>query len=232
MHPPDTAPALYKKEVQFTRLLVALVLLFAFGPILDTITLPGWSLVSQFVWLFLIINVMSWALLASSPRIAVRRFIFLGMAAVVLTYLLSMILRVAELKVLSALLLTCMLIPAIISATRFLFSRSEANAHTISASACIYILMALSWASAYALIAYVDPEAFHVSEALQSQLQPQTGSGFSKFMYFSLVTITTLGYGDITPVSAVARSLSALEAFVGPFYLAVIVARLVALQLK
>ena len=56
------------------------------------------------------------------------------------------------------------------------------------------------------------------------------GSGFAEWVYFSFVTLTTVGYGDITPVAQGARSLAMLEALVGQLYPAVIIARLVSLQ--
>ena len=52
------------------------------------------------------------------------------------------------------------------------------------------------------------------------------------FVYYSMVTLTTLGYGDITPLSASARALAAMEALVGQIYLTVIIARLVGLHMQ
>ena len=54
--------------------------------------------------------------------------------------------------------------------------------------------------------------------------------GLADWIYFSFVTLTTVGYGDITPVALGARSLTMLEALVGQLYPAVIIARLVSLQ--
>lgn len=53
---------------------------------------------------------------------------------------------------------------------------------------------------------------------------------WSIFIYYSFVTLTTLGYGDITPVGTGARTLSWMESVVGPLYLAILIARLVAIQ--
>ena len=52
------------------------------------------------------------------------------------------------------------------------------------------------------------------------------------FYYYSLVTLTTLGYGDITPLEPMARGLAALEAVIGPVYLTVLVARLVGMHIS
>jgi voltage-gated potassium channel Kch len=57
------------------------------------------------------------------------------------------------------------------------------------------------------------------------------GIDLSHFSYYSYVTLTTLGYGDITPISTQARSLALLEAIMGPLYLAILVARLVGIHI-
>ncbi len=83
----------------------------------------------------------------------------------------------------------------------------------------VYLLMGLAWASVYALVQAVEPGSF-ASNVADSSDSPD-------LIYFSFVTLTTLGYGDITPVTARARSLALLEAVTGVLYLAVLVARLV-----
>jgi hypothetical protein len=86
----------------------------------------------------------------------------------------------------------------------------------------LYLLLGLSWAVAYAAVASTVHNAF---------AGPIVGDGdFFEWGYFSFVTLTTVGYGDITPVSRVARSLATLEALVGQLYPAIIIARLVSLQ--
>lgn len=85
---------------------------------------------------------------------------------------------------------------------------------------CVYLVFALMWGLAYELLWTQSPSAFAV---------PQGSDTAESFMYFSFVTITTLGYGDITPRSGFARVLSVTEAMVGQLYLVVLVARLVGL---
>jgi hypothetical protein len=72
----------------------------------------------------------------------------------------------------------------------------------------------------------LDPAAFNHS--LASGARP---GDFGTLLYFSLTTLTTTGYGDITPVDPFARSLANLEAVLGQFYLAITIARLVALEI-
>jgi hypothetical protein len=94
----------------------------------------------------------------------------------------------------------------------------------IQGSVAVYLLLGLTWASAYELLHILRPEAWTgaASEAPISQT----------WIYYSFVTLTTMGYGDITPVHPVARSLAILEAVTGQLYLAITLARLVALHIK
>ena len=86
----------------------------------------------------------------------------------------------------------------------------------------------------FALVAEANPEAIHVNETL-SEAHSQIGFGdqhTATSLYFSFVTLTTLGYGDITPLSMPARMLVVAEAVIGQIYLVVLVARLVGLQIS
>ncbi len=96
--------------------------------------------------------------------------------------------------------------------------------HRILGAIAVYLLLGLAWAHTYGLITYVDPAAFTGAVV--------TGGGrFSSWTYFSLVTLATLGYGDIAPVNPVARSLATAETITGQLYLAILIARLVSQEL-
>ena len=77
------------------------------------------------------------------------------------------------------------------------------------------------WAIAYLLILEFSPSSFTGLEA------KNWGDNFSNAAYFSFVTLTTLGYGDISPISPVAQVIVYLEAIAGVFYMAIVVASLV-----
>jgi len=87
-----------------------------------------------------------------------------------------------------------------------------------------------SWANAYALIYLLRPGSFRVAEAIAWRLGDWHLQRFL-FNYFSVTTLTSLGYGDITPIGTLALSLSWLEVVFGQFYIAVVVAQLVGLRL-
>ena len=96
------------------------------------------------------------------------------------------------------------------------------DAEVILGSVSMYLLIAIAWAVSYGLIDALAPGSF-------SGASEGTAASFNQFLYFSLTTMTTLGYGDVTPLTPLARVWSTLEAVTGVFYLAVLVARLVSL---
>ena len=100
------------------------------------------------------------------------------------------------------------------------------TAHRIQGAVVAYLNLALIFASAYRLIWELNPAAFNNLVAAADQ-----GLPLGNALYFSLTTLTTTGYGDITPLDPFARALAKLEAVIGQFYLAIVVARLIALQL-
>jgi len=102
------------------------------------------------------------------------------------------------------------------------------TADTIAGAVCFYLLLGVVWAIIYALIELAHPGSFldrgrPVGAAGQHALVPE-------LLYLSLVTLSTLGYGDVLPVTRQARMLAALEGILGPLYLAVLIARLVGLK--
>jgi hypothetical protein len=107
---------------------------------------------------------------------------------------------------------------------RFVLRAPSVNVEVLCASISAYLMLGLLWTVAYWLVDQLTPGAF----AFNGNAERQSIRGFNAF-YFSFVTLSTVGYGDITPVSKVARMLAAMEAITGLLYVAVLIARLVAL---
>jgi len=109
------------------------------------------------------------------------------------------------------------------------FGEGPVTGHRIRGAILVYLLLGGIWALLYQLVALTIPHAFRLPEdmaggniyALQRLLP-----------YFSFITLTTTGYGDITPVHPLARTLTMLEALVGQLYPAITLARLVSLAAK
>jgi len=106
----------------------------------------------------------------------------------------------------------------------FVLRAPVVNANVLCAGLSGYLLLGLLWVPAYVMVGQLNPGAFKFSPG------PDAGAamnGFNAF-YFSFVTLCTVGYGDVTPVSKGARMLAVLEAVAGLFYVAVFISRLVA----
>jgi len=100
--------------------------------------------------------------------------------------------------------------------------------HRIQGAIAGYLLIALVFASLYIWIDLHSPGAFTGAVMLPLERDPRA----ARLAYFSLTTLTTLGYGDIVPVHPFARSLAMLEAVVGQIFPAILLARLVSLQIS
>jgi hypothetical protein len=114
----------------------------------------------------------------------------------------------------------------------YVFRSREITTETLAGAICAYLLIGHLWADAFSIIETVRPGSFS-SVALVSDKASIVQSAplqVSQFSYFSFVTLSTLGYGDITPLSRPARNLAALEAIFGQLYLAVLISRLVSQQ--
>ena len=103
----------------------------------------------------------------------------------------------------------------------FVFRSERPTLDGIFATVVAYLLVAMMFAQVYGVALVWNPEALHLGSSLD-QLTPQGRDG--RLLYFSVVTLATLGYGDFLPTSDVTRMLAAVEAIVGQFYVAVIVA--------
>lgn len=102
-----------------------------------------------------------------------------------------------------------------------IFRARAVTLDTIGMALCTYILLGALWTLFYLPVCQLNPEAFAFNHT------PDQGEMTATLTYFSYVTLTTLGYGDISPVSQVARTLAILEALTGTLFLAVLISRLV-----
>ncbi len=113
---------------------------------------------------------------------------------------------------------------------RYLFSTVDVTANTIGASVCVYLLLAVLWSEIYSILEIVDPGSFKFP-ATSSEVPRFGRDDSADALYFSLVTMTTLGYGDIVPQTKPARTFASAQAVMGQIYLAVLVARLVGMHI-
>jgi voltage-gated potassium channel len=119
---------------------------------------------------------------------------------------------------------------AVAAILKRIFQRQAIRTDDVIGSLCGYILAAAAWGNAYALVYTLWPESFRVADTIT----PRLGDWHLQrliFDYFSVMTLTTLGYDDIIPRGPPAYSLMWLEAVFGQFYIAVVVAQLIGLRL-
>jgi voltage-gated potassium channel len=117
---------------------------------------------------------------------------------------------------------------------RALFRHRHVTADMLCASICAYLLIGVGWAFAYSLIDMIQPGSFMISEAHGDMASAVnvTGEHAAFAVYYSFVTLSTLGFGDVIPVNPIARVSSYCEALFGQIYLAILVGRLVGLHIS
>ena len=112
----------------------------------------------------------------------------------------------------------------IVNILLFIYKQDEVTRDLIVGAAVVYLLMAMMWTFLYRVVEMAYPGSFTIAATdIHERL---------RFTYFSLVTITTLGYGDIVPTTGLASSLATLEAVVGQLYLVTTVAWLVGVRVS
>ena len=201
----------------FSSLLIAL-LIFVIGiPVASDLDLISLQL-SRVLGASSLLAVGVWSL-----RGAVRLY-SAGMLVAITGIILNILSVVREsdmLHVIALLAMFVFLLLATFNAFRQIAVGNDISPNRIVGAVCVYLLLGVMWSIAYTLLEYSQPGSF-------SGLTELVSPGWNAdWIYFSFVTITTLGYGDITPLTQTARSLTVAEAIVGQFYIAVMVAGLV-----
>ncbi len=214
----DTVPT---KRDNFIWLLFALILLLFSGAILEQYgSANGATLVNLSITFTLIVAVWS---MQSVRRWYHSRW---GVTAIIIGLGIGdYFLDVAQLPLIHiGFILTFLITSTYIASRQVLFSGSV-DFNKIVGAICIYILMGLIWAFAYIGCEILFPGSLKgfTDVAWQDNVQ--------EAFYYSFVTLTTLGYGEITPIQPLARFLAYMEALTGQFYIAVLVASLIGVRL-
>lgn len=206
-----------KRDVNFRLLFLGLFLLLIGGP-----------LIRHFDWwnnpMLLELTFGTSSLLFITSLTNDRRVFILGLLSACLTILFAVLAVLLGQEVFRYLMLVSAFgfcVVAIKYSAQEVFLTGAVDLNKIVGSLCIYLLLVVAWAIVYDFLELLTPGSF-------AGLSANTDlSRFDEFTYFSLVTITTLGYGDITPKNLVAGITAGLQATAGVFYTAVLVASLV-----
>lgn len=204
----------------YAWVLGTLLALLALYPFVDENSWLNWFLDAGF--LLVIVS----CFLVALPRRYWRLFLMLAFAAEIFT-LLANIAGIEALSAPSRLLRILVLCTATVVVLLDVLRAKRVTMDTVFAAASVYLLMAIVWSTVFVALETIQPGSF--------ALGPTDGrnamSTSSQLVYFSLITLTTVGYGDITPASPQASFLAALEGLIGQLFIAIILARLVALEL-
>jgi len=112
----------------------------------------------------------------------------------------------------------------IVAILTFIFKTHQVTRDVIAASIVVYLLIGILWGFIYTALNFIEPGSFSYNESGNANQS-------SIFAYFSLVTLTTLGYGDVAPLTSRARAFAVAEAVIGQMYIAILIARLVGIHI-
>jgi hypothetical protein len=218
-------------EFWFKYLLITLVTVFFVIPVISELVIRPFPLIGRILYLVVFLMILAGAVgLSPSGRPAFFLSLLLGVL-IMLMNILFLFFRENGLMIAHHLLLIMLLGYFTFALTRYLFLCRSVTRFTIHAALSAYLLLALIWALLYSTVDMLQPGAFSVPIAIDPGghlSDPGLSVPFPSF-YFSIVTITTLGYGDITPVAGAARTLASSEAILGQMFIAITLARLVAI---
>ncbi|MEA3276530.1 MAG: potassium channel family protein [Pseudomonadota bacterium] len=206
----------------FSYLTVALVVLLFGTALADELGFQlGQLLIQAAIVMVLALGI--WSIESQSHWFLTR----VGMVvAIALVALAGLFLEWVQMDVLwLAILLGYLVVTTWLAMKQVLFT-GPIDSNKIVGAVCIFLLGGLVWTTLYMMVALLNPEAFN-------GLEPGPWYDiFPDLVYFSFVSLTTLGYGDIGPVGPMARFLAFMEAIVGQFYVAILVASLVGIRIS
>jgi hypothetical protein len=204
---------------RFSGLLIFIMAILILGPLLD-----------EFVRIRIFIDILWTAVFASAIYAASRKKSHIIIAILLALPMLGGIwsrhfVGHHPLQVVGYMCGVAFILFAIIRMLIFIYSHKEVTRDLIIGAAVVYLLMAIMWTFVFTVVETLHPGSFNLPEG-------QSMEAGEHFIYFSFVTLTTLGYGDITPVTRLARNLCTLEAVIGQLYLVVQVAWLVGVHVS
>jgi hypothetical protein len=208
-------------------LLFALTFLVAFGSALASVPHGELWVAVSFTWLML-----SCAVAVSASPVTRRRLIAFALVVIaadvtlVLDPVQPLIVAVGSLRTAFLAFVTIAILTHVVRADRVTHD-------TILGGICVYLLIGLFFQSAFGIVEVLHPGSFQTGGVAVSDLPgaDRAHGRYPTLIYYSFVTLTTVGFGDITPTWSLAQSLSTIEAVVGQLYLAILVASLVGTRL-
>ena len=203
---------------RFGVLLISILLLFTLRPFL-----VGYVSLKILMDIFISVIVVS-VIYAVSEQ---KRVLMIALAIAIPTLVLSWsyyFVNIAAIRLVADGISAVFAAYATIIILSYVFRKKKITADVIFAAISGFFLIGLMWAFVFSALELISPGSFQYPQVEGDRLTHAT--------YYSFVTLTTLGYGDITPVSAPARSFSLLEAITGQLYIAILIAGLVGIYIS
>ena len=203
----------------FSRLLTSLVLLFLLRPYTSGLLYRGG-------WHTLLIFVFILSIFHSHHKKTIKTVsISLAVPSVVFFWI-ELFFPSKTLFALATILTAVFMLTSVYSIMKRVLLEARVTLETLRGAICAYLLIAFAFACIYSFIEVVFPGSF--SYGAHSLDLDGNYNFFSWMLYFSFVTLLTIGYGDLTPLNSFSQSFSILEGIVGQFYVAMLVSRLIA----
>jgi len=218
---------------EFTIMLVVLLLNILFLPVLFSISIenyPEFGLVIASV-LFTLLMLIAVAV-TSTNRLIIILVTSLILPDLFLTWVRHG-LEETDLRILVKNLLDVAILSIVtISIIKYIFSTKKITFDYISAALCVYLILGLLWVSLYSIAESFQPGSYLLPDDGLNDFMGRHDYGdlYVRKIYFSFVTLLTLGYGDLVPIHSFARLLAIIEALLGQIFLVVLVARLVGIH--
>jgi hypothetical protein len=204
---------------RFLSLLIFIVAMIIVGPLFEEFV--GLSILIDILWSAILVSAI-YAVSQKKRHILIAVLLALPMLGSIWT---KYFVQHKAVIVVGSLCGAAFFLFAIIQMLIFIYSQKEVTRDLIVGAAVVYLFMALMWTFIFVVVETLHPGSFNLPEG-------QGIEATRHFLYYSFVTLTTLGYGDITPITPMARSLCVLEAVIGQLYLVVQVAWLVGVHVS
>ena len=204
-------------ENNFIYFTLALLLLLLCSALVDSVpNVRGLMLVEAVI---LITQVVAYLSLNFGQRW--RYFVICMFMAIAAANLLNRFTNIPGLSLLALFFTLAFYLGVALTIARKVLFPTSVNANIVVGALAIYMLLGLIWATLYLITLEFFPHAFNGIEHIY------WGDNFSNALYYSYITMTSVGYGEITPAITMSRTLAYMQAMIGSFYMAVVVASLV-----
>ena len=210
---------LYSKDTKYTRLFISIIIIFVLSPLAQYFTV--FDVIFSFSFFSTIL--FSINTLSFSPKLIFICRVIASIAFVGDLFEVDQNNYFSQLlSAISSMCFGVFLLISIVAISTRIVQEKKVNSDVIKGSICIYLLLGVLWLFLYKIVFFFDNNSFNFSQTDSLSIRAQ-------LFYFSFTTLTTLGYGDITPANSFAMMLANAEALVGQLFPAIFIAKLVSL---